>query len=325
MNIPIIYCILFGLVGKSGKVSTQNLSQSLQTHHFKSLKDLDSKPKCVYDERMFKEDVKDSADDQGDPEQDYYEVMRNMNEAPKKKDSFKDFLSNSFQKTTTRKTSKVTTVSMSAIVGKDEEQSRVTYETEDNTLIKATNHGRRSNDSNELMKACDDPSDIPTLDCIDLGTEDDSSVYSRRSWSPTCSMRTTNTEFGEPNAKGRAAKVPKKSRRRTPRDILSSSIGGLMLWIPGFGSGRSNRDAPPSVEVERWSSNRDRKEVDERSVVSCESCNDEAHRSRRKPTCAALLFLLAIDIFTIALIAILFSRCSGPDHDKRGPGQYGCS
>ena len=87
--------------------------------------------------------------------------------------------------------------------------------------------------------------------------------------------------------------------------ICLNSFPGLMVFIHGF-SGQAPASTSNVVQSMPSSAN-DVKSVDDDydDSGSCRHCG--RHGKRRKGiSCATLLFLLAIDAFTIALLLILF-------------------
>ena len=87
----------------------------------------------------------------------------------------------------------------------------------------------------------------------------------------------------------------------------------MMLFIHGF-SGRSGEQQLSTNHVQSMtSSNPDHRstkinaDYDDDNESCCSHCgNDRKKRKRRGISCGTLLFLLAIDAFTIALLLILF-------------------
>lgn len=111
--------------------------------------------------------------------------------------------------------------------------------------------------------------------------------------SPTTSVLTAS-EFGDPDRRGRSRQL------RKARDFLSSSFNGLLIMVPGMG-GRSppSRSPPNHSYPGGGGSNRDYDE---------DSDDVESRKGhRRRISCRSVLLLLAIDLFTIALVLILFS------------------
>lgn len=92
---------------------------------------------------------------------------------------------------------------------------------------------------------------------------------------------------------------------------LFNSFPGMMLFIHGF-SGRSGEQQLSTNHVQSMtSSNPDRSaklntDYDDDNESCCNHCGNEKKRKRRGISCGTLLFLLAIDAFTIALLLILF-------------------
>lgn len=135
----------------------------------------------------------------------------------------------------------------------------------------------------------------PEIDCIDLNNAENEyeSITTYRSVSPTISMKTVS-EFEEPDNKGHA-----KVKNSSPSMI--GQIQTVMGSVIGSGQGRQN--AAKSARRPS-SSHQDFSEED-----LCSHCGSTSKPSKNKSlSCWALIFLLAVDAFTIGLILVLYSH-----------------
>ena len=119
---------------------------------------------------------------------------------------------------------------------------------------------------------------------------------------------------------------------RRARDFLSSSFNGLLIMMPGFGHHHHHHpqaepdcERPPVLAAEsgggsRWSQSRSQSRAWQRQD-SCDCKDDGGHcdlchsgngirkkRKERKLSCGTLFCLVAIDVFTLGLIIILYSQ-----------------
>jgi hypothetical protein len=209
-----------------------------------------------------------------------------------KKDSFKDFLNASFSRTfnadnQVKKSSKVdpfdqSTVSLSAV-----------------KLEKDVEGPQRKRRPSKV-----DPNNDTIIDCIDLrlskSAVDADHMYENattfRSSSPSLSIRTTS-EFGEPDHRGQAKRI--KSGAATGQS--SSLIGKMETMIGsvfGTGNGVAVRGASSRAST-----------LPEDDADYCHHCGSSGKPQKyKRMSCWTLLFLLAVDAFTVGLLIILFSQ-----------------
>lgn len=140
------------------------------------------------------------------------------------------------------------------------------------------------------------------MDCIDLNENEYQSITSTiRSASPTISIRTVS-EFGEPNSQGHAKK---KKPLSANSNKLMGQIQTVMGTVIGTGQGNANMRLRHPVKYPEDSEE-----------------NQHHHEKQggknpvRNMSCWALIFLLAVDAFTIGLVVVLFSHYSS--HTPRG-------
>lgn len=129
--------------------------------------------------------------------------------------------------------------------------------------------------------------------------------FKPRSPSPNGSVLTAS-EFGEVDRRGRSRGLTAAHRAR---DMFSSSFNGLLIMIPGIGGmlGGGNGSNPhmngnlENGPEGRWSNQRE-------PLSSYDSYEKRDQDNRQKLPCWTLFLLLAVDIFTIILLVILFSH-----------------
>lgn len=140
--------------------------------------------------------------------------------------------------------------------------------------------------------------DDTAIDCIDLNDHEYESVtttYTTRSDSPTISMRTAS-EFGEPDFKGRS------KAKNGPDNSLVGQMHTMVGSVFGSGSGRQNgmkSAGRPSTHIQSNYPDSD---------DFCSRCGSSNSGKSKKMSCWMLIFLLAIDAFTIGLVLALFSH-----------------
>merc|ERR550534_859343 len=138
------------------------------------------------------------------------------------------------------------------------------------------------------------------INSIDLNMNDDNEYESITTYagsaSPTISMRTVS-EFGEPDNKGHA-KLKHKSEHS-----MMGQIQTVMGSVIGSGNGRNNENQGKSVRPSSSMSTLPEEED------LCSHCGSSSGKQKsRKWSCYSIIFLLAVDAFTIGLVLVLFSH-----------------
>ena len=126
------------------------------------------------------------------------------------------------------------------------------------------------------------------------------------------------TEFEEPNRRGRSG------LKRRARNFLSSSFNGLLIAVPAL-RGRFFGDAasePPQFVAENGRNaerSRSRSKAADCSESECSCVDEKPKKKKRTFSCGTLFCLVAIDVFTIGLLIILYSQLHVHTHCEHKP------
>ncbi|TRY74944.1 hypothetical protein TCAL_01261 [Tigriopus californicus] len=302
--------------------------------------------RCVYDSRIFNirkpSKVGTLKVDQpgtsvkrpdNDTEAEYFEKMKQMHnrggkksqednrlcQEPKKaknRESFKEFLSNSFSKTFSRGSAGSSSPPKTAPPPQNNRNLWPPQRAPSDVPLQEQSHRSPAHlatlDISSQSNNRFEPDPLASNDCINLtnDTETKTTSASRpplnlRSASPNGSLLTAS-EFGEVDRRGRSRGLTAAHRAR---DMFSSSFNGLLIMIPGIGGmlgGSNGSNAHMNGGLEngpegRWSNQRE-------PLSPYDSYEKRDQDNRQKLPCWTLFLLLAVDIFTIILLIILFSH-----------------
>eukprot|EP00094_Tigriopus_californicus_P001303 TCALIF_01261-PB protein Name:"Protein of unknown function" AED:0.03 eAED:0.03 QI:508/1/0.83/1/0.6/0.66/6/0/735 len=234
----------------------------------------------------------------------------------KNRESFKEFLSNSFSKTFSRGSAGSSSPPKTAPPPQNNRNLWPPQRAPSDVPLQEQSHRSPAHlatlDISSQSNNRFEPDPLASNDCINLtnDTETKTTSASRpplnlRSASPNGSLLTAS-EFGEVDRRGRSRGLTAAHRAR---DMFSSSFNGLLIMIPGIGGmlgGSNGSNAHMNGGLEngpegRWSNQRE-------PLSPYDSYEKRDQDNRQKLPCWTLFLLLAVDIFTIILLIILFSH-----------------